>query len=225
MSLFNRIANITKASLHEALNKLEDPVLMTGQYLRNLEEDLHIAENMLREQRMNASVRQRQSEDAAANAKQSELRALSALEAGDEAAARAATAAKIRYEEQAQQYAAEAADARERVTELEFRLQEGKEEHARLKEKRNELAARARKVEEREQMARPNVSHGLDYGAAARGFERMEEKILEWEAGSQLSGRTFSAGKSPQAVGSAEDAAVNDELRRMKEQLESRKSV
>ncbi|WP_334077486.1 PspA/IM30 family protein [Paenibacillus sanfengchensis] len=221
MSLFNRIANITKASLHEVLNKLEDPVLMTGQYLRNLEEDLHIAENMLREQRMNASVRQRQSEDAAENAKQSELRALAALEAGDEAAARAATTAKIRYEEQAQQYAAEAADARERVTELELRLQEGKEEYARLKEKRNELAVRARKVEEREQMDRPNFSHGLDYGAAARGFDRMEEKILEWEAGAQLSGRAYPAGKSPQAAEPA-DAAVNEELRRMKEQLESR---
>ncbi len=225
MSLFNRIANLTKASLHEVLNKLEDPVMMTGQYLRNLEEDLRIAENMLKEQRMNASITLRKSEEATRAAEQSELRALTALEAGDEAGARAAAAAKIHSEEQAQQYAAEAKEAQDRVTELEFRLKEGQEEYTRLKEKRNELAARARKVEEHEQMERPNFSRGLDYGAAARGFERMEEKILEWEAGNQLSGQSYGTGTNAAnpASNQAENPAVAEELQRMKDQLASRK--
>lgn len=220
-SILNRIANLTKASLHELLNKLEDPVMMTGQYLRNMEEDLRTAETMLKEQRINASVRERKSADATEAAKQSELRALAALESGDETGARVAAAAKIRYEEQAQQYAAEAKEAQERVAELEFRLQEGKEEYERLKEKRNELAARARKVEEHEQMERPNFSRGMDYGSAARGFERMEEKILEWEAGNQVSGQTSPFGSAGSAE-SSDSAAVSEELQRMKEQLASR---
>ncbi|MDN4069594.1 PspA/IM30 family protein [Paenibacillus sp. FSL R5-0407] len=225
MSLFNRIANITKASLHEVLNKLENPVVMTGQYLRNLEDDIRIAENMLKEQQMNANIRLRKSEDAAKAAKESELRALAALEAGDEAGAKVAATAKIHYEEQAQQYAAEAKEALDRVAELEYRLKEGKEEHARLKEKRNELAARARKVEEHEQMERPNFSRGMDYGAAARGFERMEEKILEWEAGTQLSGQSYAgSGATGSQVNATENAAVAEELQRMKDQLASRKN-
>ncbi|WP_410771099.1 PspA/IM30 family protein [Fontibacillus sp. BL9] len=224
MSLFNRIANLTKASLHEVLNKLEDPVIMTGQYLRNLEDDIRIAENMLKEQQMNASIRLRKSEDAAKAAKESELRALSALEAGDEAGAKVAAAAKIHYEEQSQQYATEAKEAQDRVAELEYRLKEGKEEHARLKEKRNELAARARKVEEHEQMERPNFSRGMDYGAAARGFERMEEKILEWEAGTQLSGQSYAGSGANSATNSEDNAAVAEELQRMKDQLASSKN-
>lgn len=224
MSLFNRIANITKASLHEVLNKLENPVMMTGQYLRNLEEDLRIAENMLREQRISASVAERKSTEAAQSAKQSELQALAALEAGDEAGARVNAAAKIRYEEQAAQFAIDASEAKERIAELEIRLEEGKAEYDRLKQKRQELTERARKVEEREQLHRPNISRGLDYGAAAKGFERMEEKILEWEAGVEVSGRSYAAGTGNPVTGTAasDSAAVAEELQRMKDQLASK---
>lgn len=224
MSLLNRIANITKASLHEVLNKLENPVMMTGQYLRNLEEDLRIAENMLREQRIAASVAERKSTESAQAAKQSELQALSALEAGDEAGARVNAAAKIRYEELAEKHSADAAEAKERIAELEIRLEEGKAEFERLKQKRQELAERARKVEEREQLQRPNISHGLDYGAAAKGFERMEEKILEWEAGAEVSGRSYTAGSGNPVTGTSasDSAAVAEELQRMKDQLASR---
>ncbi|WP_435923686.1 PspA/IM30 family protein [Paenibacillus sp. DYY-L-2] len=224
MSLLNRIANITKASLHEVLNKLENPVMMTGQYLRNLEEDLRIAENMLREQRIAASVAERKSTESAQAAKQSELQALAALEAGDEAGARVNAAAKIRYEDLAEKHAADAAEAKERIAELEIRLEEGKAEFERLKQKRQELAERARKVEEREQLQRPNISHGLNYGAAAKGFERMEEKILEWEAGAEVSGRSYTTGSGNPVTGASasDSAAVAEELQRMKDQLASR---
>lgn len=221
MSLFDRISNLTKATLHEALNKLEDPVLMTGQYLRNLEEDLRVAEKLLREQRMNVSIQERKQQDALESARYSEAQALAALEAGDDVKARAAASGKIRHEELAEQYGEEASQARSRVVELEIRLEEGKQEYARLKEKRNELAARARKVDEQAKVQRPNFSYGLDTGAAARGFERMEEKILEWEAGSELRGASSPTGASAPAD-VADNSAVNDELKRLKEQLNNR---
>ncbi|MBA9083633.1 phage shock protein A [Fontibacillus solani] len=222
MSLFDRIANLTKATLHEALNKLEDPVLMTGQYLRNLEEEIHSAEKMLKEQQMTASIQQRKSEDAAQLAKQSELRAIASLENGDNNAARHAAAAKIQYEEQSQQYAAEATAARDRVLELELRIKSANEEYERLKEKRNELAARARKVNDNSKMKSSHISYGFETGSAAKGFERMEEKILEWEAGQQLAGESFGNGTPGSTSGASESAAVNAELQRMKEQLNSR---
>ena len=224
-SIFDRIANLAKASIHEVLNKMEDPVVMTGQYLRNLEDDLNNMEKMIKEQQMNAAVQERKSADIAHLAKQSEIRALTALESGDEATAQHAAAEKLRYEEQAQQYAAAASEARERVKELELRLEEGKAEYDRLKEKRNELAARARKAQERKAEQKPSISRGIESGTAARGFERMEEKILEWEASGQLSGSGY--GTSPAAAGT--DAgiptpAVNAELERLKQQLSARHS-
>lgn len=223
-SIFDRIANLAKASIHEVLNKMEDPVVMTGQYLRNLEDDLNNMEKMIKEQQMNAAVQERKSADIAHLAKQSEIRALTALESGDEATAQHAAAEKLRYEEQAQQYAAAASEARERVKELELRLEEGKAEYARLKEKRNELAARARKAQERKAEQQPSISRGIESGTAARGFERMEEKILEWEASGQLSGS--GSGTSPAAGTDAgiPSPAVNAELERLKQQLSARHS-
>lgn len=38
MSIFQRITTLTKAAIHEGLNKLEDPILLTGQYLRDLDD-------------------------------------------------------------------------------------------------------------------------------------------------------------------------------------------
>lgn len=212
MSLFDRIANITKATLHEALNKLEDPVLMTGQYLRNLEEDIQSAESTLKEQQITASLQQRKSDEAAELAKQSEQRAIQALEHGDEAIARHAAAAKIQYEEQSIQFANEAAAARNRITELEISIRTGKEEYKRLKEKRNELAARARKVTENSKLEREHISYGIEGGSAAKGFERMEEKIIEWESGLPVTSK----------LSNSDSHAVNEELERLKEQMNSR---
>lgn len=220
-SVFDRIANLAKASIHEVLNKLEDPVLMTGQYLRNLEDDIAAAEKMIKEQQMTATVQDRKSADIAHLAKQSEIRALTALEQGDEVTARHAAAEKIRYEEQAQQYAKEAQEARDRVAELEIRLAEGKAEFARLKEKRNELAARARKAQVKAEAERPNFSRGIESGAAARGFERMEEKILSWEAQQEVSA-SYGKTSGIADAGSAQSTAVNEELERLKEQLSNR---
>ncbi|WP_018749935.1 PspA/IM30 family protein [Paenibacillus sanguinis] len=224
-SLFDRIANLTKASLHEVLNKMEDPVLMTGQYLRNLEEDIDTAEKMIKEQQIAATVQERKSADIAHLAKQCEVRALTALENGDEVTARHAAAEKIRYEEQAQHYANEAKEAHDRVAELEVRLAEGKAEYARLKEKRNELAARARKAQVKSETKRPNFSYGIESGDAARGFERMEEKILDWETRQEVAGSATHYGSAGSASGDAtQSAAVNEELERLKEQLSSRHS-
>ena len=41
MGIFKRMKDITKASLHEALDKLEDPVVMLNQYLRDMEQEIN----------------------------------------------------------------------------------------------------------------------------------------------------------------------------------------
>ncbi|MNI74745.1 hypothetical protein D3C81_1950840 [compost metagenome] len=60
------------------------------------------------------------------------------------------------------------------------------------------------------------MSYGFERGSAAKGFERMEEKIFEWEASQQISGMPGSTSSG------ADSAAVNAELERMKERLGSR---
>ncbi|GGG04577.1 PspA/IM30 family protein [Paenibacillus aceti] len=224
MSIFERISNITKATVHEVLNKLEDPVLMTGQYLRNMEEDIRTAEENIKGRQKAASIAERKMNEAAQAVKEFELRALSALEAGDEAAAREAAIAKIQFEDKVQQHTDEMNQAKEQVLELQLQLDAAKEEHARLKEKRNELANRAQKAKDRAAVQQPNFSRGIESGDAARGFERMEEKILEWETDLDLSVNSQAYGNPASASTAANSTAVNEELDRLKEQLSKRNS-
>ncbi|WP_223068020.1 PspA/IM30 family protein [Paenibacillus caui] len=214
MNLFDRIANLTKATLHEALNKLEDPILMTGQYLRNLEEDLEQAKSQLGRTQASVRMLQRQREEAVYQASEQERLALEAIAAGDEIAARRAVEAKLRYTEQADRFAADEEAAKQRITELELQIDAAKEEFERLKKKREELAERARKAAEQKESIRPNFSHGLDTGSAARGFERMEEKISGWEASAAA------AGAFPGPYGNpANRSRIDEELQRLQSKV------
>lgn len=219
MSIFERLANMTKAVAHEALNKLENPVLLMNQYLRNLEEDIRTAERRLTEQQGALKVLAWRKEEALRSADQSEQAASQALAGGNEAAAREAISAKLHFAQQAEEHAANLQETGVRIQELQFQIQSAKEEHERLKEKRTELAARAQKAEERSQSYRPSFSYGLESGSAARGFERMEEKINQWEAhlDASVPSPAYSAPGSPfnATYAGPNSAAIEEELRRL----------
>lgn len=206
-SIFDRIANLTKATLHEALNKLEDPILMTGQYLRNLEEDIEQAKSQLTSAKSSAKLLHHQLEDARNQVAGHEQQALEAIAAGNETWARRSVEAKLYYEAQAAKFAEGLDAAEHRAAELELQIDAAKDELERLKKKREDLAQRAHKASERKAEYHPNFSNGFDTGAAAKGFERMEEKINGWEASSNV---YSSSGNS-----SLNRSLVDEELERL----------
>lgn len=222
-SIFERITTLTKAAIHEGLNKLEDPVLLTGQYLRDLEDKIGNAESKQRELKVTASVLERRKAEYQAQADSSEAAAVKAMSEGNEAAARAAVLAKLRYLESVQENEIIQEETLQALAALEVNLQNAKAEHERLKVKRAELAERARKAAELNKRPAPNgygtypgaPGHGpvINAGAASRGFERMEDKISEWEA---------QAGQSAQASVPAIDPALQNaveaELARLRDQ-------
>lgn len=218
MSILQRLSNLTKASIHEVLDKLEDPVMMTGQYLRNHEQEIQKAEASLKQLQIRLQVQERQLADAKNASAKQEFAALAALEAGNEEQARVLASSKIAYEEKVQQYTSSIQYTQEGIAELEIHLANAKEELISLKEKRKELAARARKVDEHtaKQTEQPSFSYGIHQGQAARGFYRMEEKIEELEAERQVMGynTTSFTESSP-----AQSLAVNDEIERLKQKL------
>lgn len=218
-SIFERITTLTKAAIHEGLNKLEDPVLLTGQYLRDLDEKIGNAESKQRELKVTASVLGRRTAEYQAQAESSEAAAVKAMGEGNEPAARAAVLAKLRYQESIQETEAILEETLQSLAALEVNLQNAKAEHERLKAKRAELAERARKAAEVSKRAAQN-SYGaypgaagqgpiINAGAASRGFERMEDKISEWEV---------QAGHSAQApaIDPALQNAVEAELARLR---------
>lgn len=218
MSILQRLSNLTKASIHEVLDKLEDPVMMTGQYLRNHEQEIQKAEATLKQLQIRLQVQERQLAESKNSSEKQELAALAALEAGNEEQARILAASKIAYEEKVLQYTSAIQYTQEGITELEIHLTNAKEELLSLKEKRKELAARARKVDEQatKHATQESFSYGIQQGNAAKGFYRMEEKIEELEAERQVMGyhATSYTESSP-----SQNLAVNDEIERLKEKL------
>ncbi|WP_162551223.1 PspA/IM30 family protein [Paenibacillus tepidiphilus] len=214
--ILQRLATLTKAAIHEGLNKLEDPILLTGQYLRDLEEKIESAENKQRQLQASASVLERRIAEYQVQAETSEAGAVKAMSEGNEAAARTAVLAKLQYTESAQEAAANLERTRQTLTALEADLANAKEEHVRLKAKRAELAERARKAEEAVKASSRSASsvtypgtHApvINAGAASRGFERMEDKISEWEAQAERTGTSVSPALDP-ALHSAVDAEL-----------------
>jgi phage shock protein A len=221
MSIFQRITTLTKAAIHEGLNKLEDPILLTGQYLRDLEDKITNAESKQREFKAAASVLERRIYEYQVLAERSEAEAVQAMSEGNEPAARAAVLAKLRYTESGQECTAGLQETQATLASLEVQLANVKEEHKRLKAKRAELAERARKASEIKQSAQASASgfqvgcHSqvLNAGAAARGFERMEDKIAMQEALAEQSGLAAAAAATPE---SPLNSAVEAELERLR---------
>lgn len=221
MSIFQRITTLTKAAIHEGLNKLEDPMLLTGQYLRDLEDKITDAESKQREFKAAASVLERRIYDYQVLAERSEAEAVQAMSEGNEPAARAAVMAKLRYTESGQECTAGLQETQATLASLEVQLANVKEEHKRLKAKRAELAERARKAAEIKQAAQASASGSpagcrgqvLNAGSASRGFERMEDKIAMQEALAEQSGLAAAAAAAPE---SPLNSAVEAELERLR---------
>lgn len=221
MSIFQRITTLTKAAIHEGLNKLEDPVLLTGQYLRDLEDKITSAESKQREFKAAASVLERRIYEYQVLAERSEAEAVQAMSEGNEAAARTAVMAKLRYTENGQECITGLQETNAALAALEVQLAQVKEEHKRLKAKRAELAERARKAAEIKQSAQAGTAGSpagyrgqvLNAGDASRGFERMEDKIAMQEALAEQAGLAAAAAA---ATESPLNSAVEAELERLR---------
>jgi len=220
MSLFKRISTLTKAALHEGLNKLENPVLLTGQYLRDLDHEISISERNERDLKVTATVLERRKVEYTKLIEQSEAEAIQAVEQGDEEKARLALTAKLRYVEKLEESNNSLAQTQHSLAELEINIAKAKAEHEQLKAKRTELIARAQQATETLSSAPRSSSHsvaGPNVGNASRGFERMEEKIFEWEALAENSKNKFSShSRIAPSIDPNLRSAVDDEIERIR---------
>lgn len=233
MSVFQRIVELTKAATHEVLEKLESPSIMMNQYIRDMENEIAEVKSELARQEAAARSYKLQHAEMSRYIEQYEAKALEALAAGREAEAREALTAKLHYADKAKAYLELHEAAVTRKHELTYKLESANEELAALHKKRTELTARLQQAEAKARTSMPsfNSTAGFEGGTAARGFQRMEEKIAELEARLELSGKhapygnhgvygTPSVPTSPVAPSDpAKDALVAEQLELLRKKL------
>ncbi|WP_027094697.1 PspA/IM30 family protein [Cohnella thermotolerans] len=221
MGVFQRVKDMTKASIHELLDKLEDPIVMLNQYLRDMETEIHEAEVTVAKQMASERRLKQRLDEAARIAVERETQAEQALRGGNEAIARKLLEEKVYYDQQAADLLGLHEQASAQVSELTTQLHEMKEEYYKLRNKRNELSARAQMAKARKQLAQASSLHTIESGGASRGFQRMEEKILQMEAEADVARLPGSPFRSVTTPVDAEKAfRVEQELAALKNRLQ-----
>ncbi|WP_044894980.1 PspA/IM30 family protein [Bacillus alveayuensis] len=193
MGLFKRVKNVMLADLHDFVDKLEDPISMTKQYLRELEGQIEkgrsaLAQQIAVEQRYEQLIEQAK-EMIEKRTRQAKL----AVERNEETIAKMALQEKIVYEKKLSSYQQQYKALKEKTTYLTEQLKQLQDKYEELKTKQLDLIARAHAAKAIKDINASLVSFSPDY--ALKGFARMEERILALEAEAKASSYVYESTK------------------------------
>lgn len=224
MGILRRIVSMTKAAANEMLDKMENPAMMMNQYLRDLEEQIAQAEQAVVEQQTQERILQAKLDDTNVQIAHYEEKAEQAALEGRERDARAALEAKLLYQEQYDQNVKLQQMAAQAVVELKQRIEAMKEEQAHLQNKRSELMTRLQQTGGSK--GYPFASN-LQTNSATQGFNRIEQKIMEWEVQQEVYASNYGY-KAPTGYSEQQqelrNAYVDEELQRLMQKQSSKSS-
>lgn len=208
MGIFSRLFNVGKAEAHAAIDKLEDPIKMTEQGIRDLKKDLDKSLKALAEVKALAIRSKRELNEETAKAQNYEQKAMLLLQKAERGelemseAERLATEALTRKEE-ATTNAARAQEEVSRfdtnISQLDANVKKLKSTITRYENELRTLKARAR-VSEATQKINKQLS-GIDSSGTVSMLEKMKDKVAQQEAMAEAYGEI-----------SVENRSLDDEI-------------
>ncbi|TLS39119.1 PspA/IM30 family protein [Pseudalkalibacillus caeni] len=217
--LFKRVSTVMSSELNALIDKAEDPVKMLEQFMRDMEADIREAETAVAKQIANEKMLKKKYDDSQGLVQKREAQAIKALEAGDESLARRALEDKKEQQRQAETLKEAYERAKADADSLRNKLNEMKDEYHQMKLKKDSLKARAESAKTKTKINRAMSGIGSD--ESKKGFERMEEKVLRYEAEAETSEDLRSSNRSLddefEALGKNDE--IDDELAELKKKM------
>lgn len=216
---FKRVKTVVNSELNAMLDKAEDPVKMLDQFMREMAEDIREVESSVAKQIANEKMLKRKVDDANAMVEKRQKQAEQAIMAGNDDLARRALEDKKQHESTALTLTESWERAKQDSEMLKSKLDEMKKEYQQMNLKKDTLKARAESAKTRTKINRAMSNIGNDQ--SRQGFERMEEKVLRFEAEAETSEDLSSASRTldDEFDQLSKNHAVDDELAALKEKM------
>jgi phage shock protein A len=231
MNIFKRLFNIGKAEAHSAVDKLEDPIKMTEQGIRDMKKDLDGSLKALAEVKA-LQIRSRNDlEMYGTKAKDYEKKAMMLLQRGEkgemspEDVDRLASECLVKKEDNLQQAArckSEVEKLDKNVNNLDKNVKGLRSQISKWENELRTLKARVKVAESTKRINKQMAN--IDSGSTVSMLERMREKVAQDEALAESYGEIANESRSlddeiDTALDGAGDLKASDELAAMKAKL------
>jgi phage shock protein A len=183
MGLLKRLKTIATADLHDVLDRVEDPIVMLKQHLREMEQDIAKGEEALAKQLFFEKKQEAQLNETQALIKKRVGQAEIAVKKGDDETAKQLILDKIELEKKEKIYASQLEALSQQTKKLVQQMEDYKHKYKELKNKQQLLISRAHVAKVTESIEQSFAT--FTPGSAVKGFERAEEKILALEVRSK----------------------------------------
>lgn len=225
MSIFKRLRDLTLSNVFALIEKAEDPIKLTDQYIRDMQSDLEDAEKAVAAQIALEKKFKMLYEEQEQLMKKREEQAHWAAQEQNLDLARRALEEKKAAEEKVTEYKASFEQNKAMADQLRGKLEEMRKQLTEMKNKRETLVARYQAAKAQKEINRSMSGFGSD--TAKAGLKRMEEKMLQMEAEAEASNDLMSAkGKSldEEFATFNRNSGVEDELAQLMKQYEKQPS-
>ncbi|MBD3181533.1 PspA/IM30 family protein [Candidatus Poribacteria bacterium] len=221
MGVFERISRIIRSNISELLDRAEDPEKILQQIMDDMQQDLreaklHVAAAIRDQKKLETKYKEN-----LALVKRCELKAINAVEEGNDVAAKELLRRKRTYEQVAQGYKEQLEEQSKSVQVLRTSLTalEAKIEDA--KRRKDLLIARQKRA--KAQKAISETISGMSKSNALTALEKMEGRVKEAEVNAEAIAEV-EANSIENKFAALEDEDVDDELEKLKAQIARKKN-